>query len=374
MDVRKKKRNSMPNLNERKKRAVEHPTARLLQDPGLTVRQNARIRPRDGKGDLREIDVLITSSGPEFMHRSVVECKNEGKRTGIGRLDEFIGKLGHLGIGTDRGVYVSASGYTRGAVKRAVMDQVLPLVLTGLAPDRLGGQRHEARQTKVYLLLDLQGMRIRGESRVDAKTWEVYSFRDRDGRIWTCADLVWRKWITGEPPDILGGYELTLDNIPDDWRWLAAEDRLPKLTTANVRVVGLLMTIAGSAEQYGLINAATNNVERFQVEASFDPIGQMHPITPVFSEAELRAVLDRPGFLHVSTGRERLPRIKFNMAYWPMSDRVRRLFEQEEAELRATGTFDPNVIMDTTLEELEGLDLRMIFNPVRPPLPPFSLG
>ncbi len=76
--------------------------------PGVTVERNRRLPPASGLGGKREIDVLITAIVAGYPVQMAVECKNEA--------DAFIGKLQHVGIPPQQGIYISANGYTTGAI------------------------------------------------------------------------------------------------------------------------------------------------------------------------------------------------------------------------------------------------------------------
>src|SRR5690348_17224406 len=109
------KRGALSNVT--KGRMVEQVVAALHQGPGMTVQTNVRLPPKAG-GIKREIDVLlIIGQGEESPVRIPIECKNERKPIGIGRMDEFAGKLSDIGIPVTYGIFVSASGYTRDAVR-----------------------------------------------------------------------------------------------------------------------------------------------------------------------------------------------------------------------------------------------------------------
>lgn len=68
-------------------------------------------------GEERQIDVLIKGELAGQPIRVVVECKCYGKPLGIGKIDEFEGKL--RDVAAHRGVMFSKTGYTKPARARA---------------------------------------------------------------------------------------------------------------------------------------------------------------------------------------------------------------------------------------------------------------
>lgn len=65
----------------------------------------------------RQIDVLVEGSVTASRITIVVECKHYAKPLGIGKIDEFAGKLADLKV--DRGILYALSGVTSGAEARA---------------------------------------------------------------------------------------------------------------------------------------------------------------------------------------------------------------------------------------------------------------
>ena len=111
------------------------------------------------------------------------ECKNESTHIGVGKMDAFIGKLNHIGIPTRHGVYVSASGYTDGAIERAKDAGVKTFTLVGLTKDGLSAVLLEAYQAVVFLIADITQLTIEyRESTSDARN--PYVFLNSDGEFY----------------------------------------------------------------------------------------------------------------------------------------------------------------------------------------------
>lgn len=68
-------------------------------------------------GTARQIDVLITGETGGEMFTIAIECKRYAKKIGIGKVDEFAGKL--IDLGVDRGILYSFKGMTAPARARA---------------------------------------------------------------------------------------------------------------------------------------------------------------------------------------------------------------------------------------------------------------
>lgn len=65
----------------------------------------------------RQIDVLAEREIVGKLHRVVVECKHYRRRLGVGKVDEFVGKL--LDVGAGHGILYGFSGVTEAARARA---------------------------------------------------------------------------------------------------------------------------------------------------------------------------------------------------------------------------------------------------------------
>lgn len=90
-------------------------TLRAL-DPRAHVEHDVRI-PGEISGSERQIDVLAEKAVVGQQHRVVIECKFYKRKLGIGKVDEFIGKL--LDVGAESGILYGFSGVTEPAWRRA---------------------------------------------------------------------------------------------------------------------------------------------------------------------------------------------------------------------------------------------------------------
>jgi hypothetical protein len=99
-------------------RQYELDVASSLQalDPRAAVRHDVKVIGSIS-GAQRQIDVLAESAIVGQQHRVVIECKFYKRKLGIGKVDEFIGKL--LDIGAESGILYGFSGVTEPARRRA---------------------------------------------------------------------------------------------------------------------------------------------------------------------------------------------------------------------------------------------------------------
>src|SRR5215207_9464070 len=137
-----------------KGRLVEEIVEKMHANPNVRVQRRVFLEPVGG-GRKREIDVLLTSSVAGYPVRVAIECKNEANKIGSPKIDAFVGKLQHVGIPTQMGIYVATSDYTGSAIERAREAGIKTLVLTGLTKDRLSAAVERAFQSMVYLFADL---------------------------------------------------------------------------------------------------------------------------------------------------------------------------------------------------------------------------
>lgn len=116
---------------------LEDVVALLHETPNCKVEKRVRLPVEGDSSDSREIDILLSGIGLGYPIRIAIECKNWAKKIGAPAIDEFLGKLEDVGIPPALGVYVSASGYTRGAVRRAGKSGIRVLEITGLDEERI---------------------------------------------------------------------------------------------------------------------------------------------------------------------------------------------------------------------------------------------
>jgi hypothetical protein len=348
--------------NRTKGRLVEAMAAMLHEEPGVHVERNVRLRPpgyprRRG----REIDVLLTVRAAGYPIRLAVECKNESEPVGAKEIDAFVGKLHYVGIPPQLGIFIAATGYTRGALERAAEAGVRTLVLRGITPDRLATEVHAALQSVIYLLAEVASTRITGPVPDDTDERLMFWFQDATGHVCGCVgDLIWRCWMARQIPDRLGEHDLLLD-VPDGWLPYVPDAVVTSPITARVRVHALVAERPGTAERVALVDAVDQRTERGQLRAHFERRTEPIPVKAISTEDQLRALLNRPYAAHLVIGRIPLPRILWNDLYWPPSERaVLRLREW----IRAAGAPGTDERAAPTFADLEGTDLSTNFEAI----------
>lgn len=343
-----------------KGRVLERIAALMHAQSGVTVKNNQFLSPLSGKGRKREIDILLTGTLAGYPVRMAIECKNEKTSIGAPKIDAFIGKLSYLGIPPQYGIYISASGYTTAAIEEAMSVGMKVLTLQGLTDEALFGSIASAFQSIIYLLLQVTRLEICNQ--MPPNNFEAFGFYNEDGRLSALLpDFVWQKWLDNKIPTSLGEHEVDLP-LPSGLNQMANGKIFAVLKLgAKVRVLGLVVTLEGKAKEYRLVNAENEAVERSLVDVTFDAPNSELPVTTVQSEEELQAFLRRPGAIQLTVGRTKLPRIQNGAVYWPPSERVAQELQKRWHSFEAGDISDPRLI---NLQELEGTDLRTIWEPI----------
>jgi hypothetical protein len=348
-----------------KGRLVEGIVEKMHGSPNVRAQRRVFLKPVGGGGRKREIDVLLTSSVAGYPVRVAIECKNEAKKIGSPELDRFVGKLQHVGIPPQLGIYVSTSGYTGSAIERAREAGIKILVLTGLTKDRLSAAVTRAFQSMVYLFAELaQFHQVEKEYEVSTveEFAELSAFYDTDGVLRaTLGDMVWRAWVEGSVSSDLGEHKLRFE-VPEGWHNVVDGKSVPAgPLSAVIRVVGFVVTFSGEARQHTLFDAANKRDERWMTDLAFD--GSLEPSYPMRgfrTEEELREYLEKQKDVSV-VGRLRLPRIRVGAMYWPPSERTTKKLGMLMEAYKAGEITDPRPL---NFAEIEGMDLNTVFESI----------
>jgi len=364
---RRKKRNPPKDTTRAKGDIVEQIVAAMHKMPGVTVETNVFLCSQDDGEEPREIDVLLSSDVAGYPVHVAIECKNEEKPTGVGDIDEFIGKLEDVGIPTQLGIFVSASRYTKGAIRRARTAGIQTLLLRNITQE-LPRSAREVFQSLLYLLLTITNIQVINDIGGPASAGEILFFRDKNGEVCgSVADLVWLKWIEGEISQELGHYSLDVE-LPDDWIQVV-NGQVAQIERINVdvQVTGHMVTIPGSVTQYSLVNASNKEINKWQVVASFKPPTDTYPVTTLLTEEDLKNAISASAGIKLTLGRFPLPRIRWISMYWPPSERtMRKLAGLMKESLEQGKVFD---IASLDLAEIEGTDMQKIWEPIMPDHP-----
>jgi len=355
-----KKKNAPTGSTRSKGDFVEEVIANMHETPGVKVDRNIFLPAQDG-GRTREIDVLLTSQVANYPVHIAIECKNEKKSVGIEEIDEFIGKLQDVNIPVQHGIFVSASGYTSGAAKRARKAGLKPLVLRDITkqfPDVV----QQAFQSIVYLLASVSRFQIVNNIKHVERSSEILQFRDVDGNlVGSIADLAWDAWRSGNIPEIIGTHEIKL-TLPDGWHQvIAGQVAKVESISVTVKVVGCVITLTGKVSHMSLIDLVERKTERNQIKATFEEPSEPVPVQNLSSEEDLKEFLKLRKGMVLTLGRIRIPRIVWEGIYWPPSKESMKKITTLLEEYQKGNIPDPRPFK---ISEIEGDDLSQAWAPV----------
>jgi hypothetical protein len=353
-----------------KGKIVERIAALMHNQPGLKVELNRYLPPINGKGRKREIDVLLTVDVAGYPVQMAIECKNEEEPIGSPKIDAFFGKLDYVGIPSRHGIYISASGYTSGAIERATDAGIRPLTLQGLTDENLFGSIAGAFQSIIYLLPQIVSFHVANEIQPDnpRRNIDALSFYNKEGKLVALLpDFIWRMWLSGNIPTTLGEHELAIPLPSNLYQMVNGSIVATYEIGAKVRVIGVIVTLEGKAKEYRLLNAANESVEKSLVEVSFEANASGSnssvtlPITVISSEDQFQEFSYRPGSIQLTIGRIKLPRISNGPIYWPPSERVAKKLRERWHAFEAGEIPD---LQSSDLQGIEGTDLQSVWEPI----------
>lgn len=332
---------------------VEEVVAAMHESEGVVVTKNAFLATSDSAGS-REIDVLLKSDVAGYPVYLAIECKNVAKVVGIKEIDVFVGKLQDVGIPLQHGIFVSASGYTKGAVRRAHKVGIKPLVLKDLTEQMPGAIQH-AFQSIIYLLAEASRFRIQNNIPHIEQPAELTQFRDPEGNlVGSVADLIWDAWQAGRIPRRIGTHDIDLIPEPGWVQIIGGKTVEVYSAGATVKVIGYAITITGTVRHMSLMDVAEKQIAREQLKAEFErPSGKL-PIRAFQSEQELEQYLNQEGSVRITVGRINIPRIVWQGIYWPPSKRTMQKIASLWADFESGRIPDPRPFR---ISEIEGDDL-----------------
>lgn len=348
--------------SDAKGRLVEQIAAQMHQSLGVKLETRARVSTIGNNTRTREIDVLLTSAVAGYPVRVAIECKNEKSPIGSPMIDAFIGKLEDIGIPRQQGVYISASGYTSGAIERATQAGIRSLILQGLTDDALSSAIADAFQSFVYLLPQVLQFTFPEGIPQTPNYVELLGFRNQEGQVvGIIPHIIWQHWRAGNLPSMLGELDLTL-TIPDGWYQIINGERFTTpVVKARILIMGIIVTVKGQATQHTLVNATNRTVEKSHISANFDTQASSYPVTTIMTEEELAAFFQRPAALSVQIGRIPVPRIVFNLSFWPPSVRVAKMAMERAHVFKTEGILNPPAL---SIEDVEGGDISALWEPI----------
>jgi len=306
---------------------VEQIVEQMHRVRGVVVERNARLPSLHTPNRRREIDVLVTGQVLDYEVRFAFECKNYDRPVDVAKIGELADKLLDVGIPPQYGVFVSASGFTAGALDRAKQLGMRSLLLAGLSEDRLGSAAIDALQSLVYLLPVVTEWSVVNHA-ATVKPEEMWVWFDADGRpVAQMPDLLWHRWRDGAPPSEIGLHEVGVE-APEWSQRVDGEPTMPFDVRFKVHVIGLVITVAGQANDHALVNAFNRQVQKRQVKVKFDTQpGNISMRVFTTEQAFDEFMRARPEVVKVLT-RVRLPRLRWGDVFWPISERVHRKLEE----------------------------------------------
>lgn len=268
-----------------KAKIVEQIVAQMHTQPGVSVQPNAFLPSRHNPKRKREIDVLVSGQVIGYRVRFAFECKNYERPVDVAKIGEFVDKLDDVGIAPENGIFVSASGFTSGALDRAKQMGIQTFRVTGLADDRLGPLVIDALQSVVYLLPVVIEWAVINDS-AEVKSEEMWIWYGVDGEpVAVTPDLLWHRWCDGEPASIIGVHEV-IAGAPGWSQRVSGERSVPIELRFKVHVYGFVITLSGRANDHKLFDGFTNQMKKRQVNVSFDPPSENLPLRVFETEEE----------------------------------------------------------------------------------------
>lgn len=357
-----------------KGRMLEKIVAEMHQQEGAITQTNVHLPPiRNAGGQKREIDVLVTARVVNQEVRIAFECKNERKLTGAQDVDIFARKLEYVGIPVRSGIFVSAAGYTRGAIENAA-DCGIKLLTYDDLNAKLPETVISAIQSVLYVMCEVMSLHVVSELLPDqsgsAQVVEIAMiYAEVDGQIQQVlvADMLWHQWLVERSlPDTLGIHKIELE-LPEGAFLMRDGTRYPILTdtedgppSVQVAITGFLFNLKGDVTRHQLTNAQTNTLEQFRLSVTFDPKAKP-TVKRVTSESELEALRTSGSDVQIVIERFRLPRILFGKAFWPVSQRVIDTLRSRVKEYEAGHGKNPASL---TFEDIEGTNLATVWEPI----------
>jgi CBS domain-containing protein len=364
--------------SKEKGRVLEILAAGLYDQPGVKVERNVRLPARhtDGKRKrTREIDILIQGTIAGIAIHIPVECKNHRRPIGVQEIGVFIDKIDQVGLAVRHSIFISASGFTGGALARAREVGMITRVLNEVTRANASELVSNALQTRVFLLPVIEQLVIcddiadyKAITETPRDAFFAYAFFNTQGEfVGTILDLIRRMWLGGEVPALIGLHPIKVE-IPDDWhRYVQDHEEPIHEIRATIKIVGLLVAVPGTARAHVLFDPETKQVDRGRLEAAFSGPQSTLPVMTFSSEESLTEHLKKhdEAELLVSISRFRLPRLLGQSGYWPPSQKA-------IAQIKKIVKEHSGMPTDVTAADIEGNLLDAVWDPVDPDYPVFD--
>ncbi len=303
---------------------VERVVAMMHEHPGVEVRHDVRLPAKFSGQRSRQIDVLVLGFFAGYQTILAIECKNYARNINVADLGGFRDLLEDVGLAPQQGVLISASKIGAGARSRARELGMKVFELKGLTANGLKAAVHEARQRVIFVMPAMSHLAVTDNIGPHAGWEEIGTFFDEEGKlVGLLPDLLWFKWLEGEPASVLGKHDLELE-VPEGWNRIVCGRSEPVISiSAQVTIHAAVATIPGKATAHGLVDPNTRGLHRYRSNVSFEASPEGYPVRTFSEEGELEVFLkEQPAPFEVIVGRVRTPRIQVNQMYWPPSERL----------------------------------------------------
>lgn len=306
-----------------KGRFLERLVAFLHQIFGQEVECNARLPSIDGTGRTREIDVLLKVEPKELSGCPVhipIECRNYGERIGVEQIDAFVGKLDDVGVERGLGIFVAASGFTSGAIKRAEAAGIRTLVAHGLTRDRLALEVTRVLHTLVFWVAEWKCTDyfpfVPSEDGPDGAI--AVDLPHGVARETGSLDLIWKLWMQGDIPCSIGEHSVKVKSGANE------------IAIWTIEVSAHGASLPGRIKAASLSDAETGKPDRGYVGMDLHLAGgKVHLVRYSNNEETVQGISGGTARLAL-----RAPRIIGPQMYWPPSkqtaDRVASLLAENK--------------------------------------------
>lgn len=349
----------MKTSTTKKGRVLEAAVAEVYAEQSpFIVQRNVLAPSRFDPSRFREVDVLVAD--PQLPHFLClpIECKNYKRPVGVGKIDEFAGKLDDIGLRREGSQFVSDRGFTKDALSRAKTLKIETLVLEGLTPDRLKSRIFDARGTSIYPVLFLHGYSLNLEQ-FETSVIDPMITRDQcdcylnvlSGKYIFVADLFHQIWneealLPTEPGIHNDCIVEPQHDLILNWqgRTCRVKSICPKL---EVRAFAAVQPGQGTNLQ--IKRAQDKALVRSRRQAQFPSYVDL-PLTEFRSPQALLYFVEQQRLQgdadwHFSR-QVKVPRVYFGGHFWPLSRRVKR-------ELKKTRARDLDTLHSMIADDLQ---------------------
>lgn len=315
--------------NNDKGKLLEDIVALFHNNENLKVETRVWLKPlNDSNGELREIDVLLTTSISGYHKLYIpIECKNYGRQIKPNDINAFSGKLDELCLPKSNAIYVSVNGYTPKAKKSAKKAGIKLLTVQGLTKDRLAKSIYRAIQSVVYTLPILKSYKVISSIPTVSNNEHLIFFDKNKKYIGTLADIICSIWKSDEISSNLGTRSFTIE-VPDNWFNLY-NNELYGCFPINVELmfVGYVFSWYGNANRLLLIEDETQQVKKDNINLDFKNCEKC-TIESFKCEEKLNEFLNnRNESYKLDIARLKLPKVRMKDLFYPLSKKIYNEFQ-----------------------------------------------